>query len=310
MRGRINFRAGAIQHVYQNTHNGFLVFYSVRDCLVFFTIISIVARQYNVRILGICLMVDHIHLLVEVPSQKELSRFVDHYTAWFAQVQNIWYGRKGSLFRSPFGFTSKVTDKDIRNAIAYLYNNPVEKQMCLRPEQAHWNFLAYGADPHPFSEKIRLAKASAPLRRAVKEVTIEFSEGRPLNYALLKRITKPLNPKEQQQLTDFIVSTYNCIDFSAVAGYFGDYDDLVQAVNTTKGSEYNMKEDFTVGSDRIYSKMSEFLLSVKAISHIDELLRQPEEKRRELLEPLAIRTGASAKQVAKYLRLILTEDGD
>ena len=303
MRGRISFKSGAVQHLYQRTIDGFLIFYSVRDYLVFLTILATAARRYNVRLLGLCLMVDHIHILVEAPDKKELDRFVCLYTSWFVKTYNEWYGRKGPFIQEHYGIASKVYDKDIRNAIAYLYNNPVERQICRRAEQARWNLLAYGNCRYPFSHPFRLDKARAPMRRAVEEVRASRQEGRPLNYAQLKRITKFLRPEEQTQLTDFIVGCYNCVEYPELFYRFGSYDELVTAINTTTGSEYAIQEDFVGRSDRIYSQMSTFLLESHRIEAIDDLLRLPEDQRRELLEPLGIRTGASRRQLEKYLHL-------
>ncbi|MBR1538970.1 MAG: transposase [Bacteroidales bacterium] len=136
MRGRISFKQGAIQHIYQNTVGGVLIFYSGWDALVFFTTFSTAARRYDVRILGLCLMVDHIHVLVDARSKKELDAFVCLYTSWFVRQYNVWYGLKGSLFNRKYGLASKVSDKDIISAIAYLYNNPVERQLCVRAERS------------------------------------------------------------------------------------------------------------------------------------------------------------------------------
>ena len=170
MKGRLVFTNGAIQHIYQKTVHGFLIFYSVRDCLVFFTMIATAARRYHVRILGICLMVDHVHVLIEVGSKQEMDRFVCLYTSWFANTYNKWYGLKGSLFKAGYGVASKVDDKKQRSAIAYLYNNPVERLICKRAEQYPWNFLAYADGRFPVASPVRLDKARAPMRRAVEEV--------------------------------------------------------------------------------------------------------------------------------------------
>lgn len=303
MRGKITFRQGAVQHIYQKTINGFLIFYSTRDCLVFFTILATAARRYHVHILGICLMVDHVHILAEARCKRDIDLFVRLYTSWFARMYNDWYGKNGPFFCSPYGISSKVSDKDIRNSIAYLYNNPVERLMCKRAEQAHWNFLAYADVQYPFSPPVRLDKARATMRHAIEDVKISRREDRPLNYAQLKRITKPLLPEEQQQLTDFIVQSYNCVDYADLLYRYGSYKDMVMAINTTTGSEYVIKEDFVGKSDRIYQKMSAFLLESHRIESMDELLRLPESERRALIAPLGIRTGASRRQLEKYLHL-------
>ena len=303
MKGRLVFTNGAIQHIYQKTVHGFLIIYSVRDCLVFFSMIATAARRYHVRILGICLMVDHVHVLIEVGSKREMDQFVSLYTSWFANTYNKWYGLNGSLFKAGYGAASKVDDKKQRSAIAYLYNNPVERLICKRAEQYPWNFLAYADGRFPFASPVRLDKARAPMRRAVEEVKCSRKEDRPLNYAQLKRMTAPLTPSERKQLYAVIIGVYNCVDYPDLFYRFGNYSDLITAINTTTGSEYAISEEFVGRSDRIYSQMTEFLLESRRIQSTDDLLRMPEKERRELLDPLGIRTGASRRQLEKYLRL-------
>ena len=63
-------------HVYQRTISGFNIFYDLEDFLVFYTIFSVTARMYKVRVVSMCLMYNHVHVLVESESLVELSRFV------------------------------------------------------------------------------------------------------------------------------------------------------------------------------------------------------------------------------------------
>ena len=49
--------------------------------------------------------------------------------------------------------------------------------------------------------------------------------------------------------------------------------------------------------------MTMFLLQSHRIQSTDDLIRMSEAERRELLEPLGLRTGASRRQLEKYLRL-------
>lgn len=303
MKGKIYFGAGAVQHIYQKTVGGYLLFYSVRDYLMFYTIFSCVARMHNVRIIGLCQMVDHIHVLVQADNLEELRWFVHHYTIWFSRTYNKQHNLSGSLFSRPFGFAAKTTSKDIRSAIAYLYNNPVERKMCSRPEQARWNYLPYGNSCNPFSEPIRLDKASRPMRYALKIISQLRSMDTPLSYTLLNRLFAGLEKQEQQQLTDHIITVYNCIDHAAAARYFGRYEDMVMAVNTAKGGEYEMKEDFTGKSDLVYSRMSKYLLDNKIIDNVDDLLSLDAESRAGLSLPLTYYTDATPRQAAKYLHL-------
>ena len=303
MKGRISFKPGAIQHVYQRTNNGYLIFYTVRDYLVLYSVIMCSARKHRIKLLGLCFMVDHIHMLVDAQSKFELRRFIQHYTAWFTRLWNEQHGQSGALFGRQLGFASKVTGKDIRSAIAYLYNNPVEKQVCRRPEQSQWNFLAYGVSKNPFSDPLRVAQSSAWLRSALKEVSFQVSNSRPLSYAQLHRLSLSLTRTEQKQLADYIIRSYNCIDYAVVSDYFGGYEKMIIAINTTKGSEYDIPEDFTAGSDLIYSKMTQFLLDTGVVDSVDLLLHLPEDIRRSLIAPVCTATGASIKKAAKYLHV-------
>ena len=305
MKGRISFKAGAVQHIYQRTNNGFLIFYSVRDYLVLFTIIMTVAKQHKVNILGICFMVDHLHIMVEVDSRETLSSFVQHYTTWFSQEWNRHHGQSGSLFARQFGFASKDNNKSIRSAIAYLFNNPVEKELCARPEQARWNFLAYSTCQSPFSEQIKKVSARTVFRRALNLVDSAYRHGLPLGYTLIGRITEKLEKQEHLQITDYIITKYNAIDYQKTISYFGTYDRMITAVNTAKGSEYDIREVFTTGSDQIYATMTSALLRRGVISNIDELLKLPREQRQDCLYWLSMETGASFAKIAKYLHILL-----
>ena len=112
------FCAGGVLHVYQRTVSGFNIFYSLEDFLVFYTIIAIKARKFKINLLGLCLMIDHIHLLLTGGDISQISRFISEYTSLFVREFNSWTGRKGPLFESTFGSALKTETKKIRSAIA------------------------------------------------------------------------------------------------------------------------------------------------------------------------------------------------
>ena len=295
-------KANAVHHIYQNTPKGHLVFYSIKDCLVFFSIVSVVARRYNVQILGICLMYDHIHLVVFARNPDHLRAFIRDYTSLFTRKYNHWYGFRGSLFNTPPGCVPKPGHKNARTAIAYLYNNPVECHLYDRAEKARWNFLAYAAEKSPFSEKIRMDYARWELRKALKQVK-DSSENRiPLEYSMLDRLTKSLSSRELQQFVDYVVRQYACIDYPALIRYYGSYDELVTAVNSNTGSEYDLKEDTYAKDHRIYPKMIARLCN-RTEKTMRDILACPIEERRRLARELQYGLGASAKEVNKLLRI-------
>lgn len=129
MKGRFRvFKVGSLHHIYQRTVDGYLIFYSVRDFIVFFTLFCTLARKHRMNVLGLCLMIDHIHVLLSAPSRVELSAFVRDYTSQFSKKRNAHYSRKGQFFEHRFGSAPKTSDKKARTAISYIYNNPVPLQ--------------------------------------------------------------------------------------------------------------------------------------------------------------------------------------
>ena len=52
---------GELHHIYQKTRGGVLLFYSLRDYLVYFTIYCTLADKMDVTVLALCPMPDHLH---------------------------------------------------------------------------------------------------------------------------------------------------------------------------------------------------------------------------------------------------------
>ncbi len=305
MRGRNKpiVRANAVHHVYQNTRNGYLIFYSVKDYLILFSVISVFARRYDIPILGISLMPDHIHLLVYVQDPGRFRAFIREYTKVFTAMYNRHYRLSGPLFNTPFGCTPKLSHKMIRSAIAYVFNNPVEGRLASHVEEDRWNFLAYATEKSPFSEKLRIDRARWELRKALYTVKACKREGRWLDYTEIEKVTDRLSPREIQQFTDYVVRKYNCIDYPATTSYYESYGKMVIALNANTGSEYDLTED-TFGKDyRIYRSLIRELCSKKGYGTMERVLSLPEADRRRLGRTLLKETVASEKEVAKLLRL-------
>lgn len=308
MKGRNRvFKVGELHHIYQRTVNGYLIFYSGRDFLVFFTLFCTLARHHNIQVLGLCLMYDHIHVLVAAPSKTSFSAFVRDYTSRFSHQRNIQYQRKGQFFKHRFGSAPKLGEKKVRTAISYLYNNPVEKKLCKGPEEFQWCFLAYANNTHPYSDPLNLSKASRRLRRAVTEVRAMREANLPLTYPFIERVTQEMGIKEIRQLTDYIISQYNCIDYTSLSSYYDDFNRMLIAIHSNTGSEYQVKEVIMPGSDTVYHKLSNTLRTIKGYSDITKVLALPEQEKQQLAWLLSAETGASPHEIAKFLQFPLKQ---
>ena len=224
-------------------------------------------------------------------------------TSRFAKLYNRTVFRSGQFFRHSFGSALKIDDKKCRSAIAYLYNNPVEKQLATDVESGRWNYLRYAQSSHPFSTALDQSHASKAMRRAIEEVRACRKADEPLNYTQIERMTKDLTVHEKAQLTDYIINQYNCIDYAAAIHFFGSYDSLVTGCNTSTGSEYGVGEVHHKESDIIYGKITRFLRKKYSFEDVKEVFRLDESERRSLATAIARETGAPFFQAAKYFHL-------
>ena len=297
------FKRHILHHSYQLTADGYLLFYNVSDHLAFFTLFCILARKYDITVLSLCQMPDHIHHATRPDRARQLSDFVGEYTRRFSRESNEVCHRHGPLFESPFGSAVKNGDKKGRSTLLYIGNNPVERRIRKRAVAYRWNYLAYYKNTHPFSDELIIRKASPALRRAVREVDSCFRSGLPLRYSLLQRLFRPIDNRERQQLTDHIISIYNVIDYEQAIRFFGSYEDMIAAMDADTGSEYDINEVFFGKDDSQYARMSAIAGRMYPDVH-DALAASPEE-RFELLQQLMRETRAAPGQIARFLRMRL-----
>lgn len=291
------------QHVYQKTHNGEIIFYSSRDAIVFFTTFCAVARKHGVAPVALCIMPEHLHGLYKADCRGDLSPFIKEYSRIFTLQFNKDISRRGSLFKPRFGCAAKAGSKSIRTINAYIANNPVEKRSCLRAEEYRWNFLAYAVSDHPFSDKLIIRKAGSNMKKAVRVVDYLRNRYQPIGYKIYDRISERLGIVEKMQLIDYIISSYNVLDYTALLSCYKSYEGMLEAFANTKGAEYDLKEDFDSYSNLNYSRIALFLKEEYGIEKPKDVLRLPYERRLLLAGILTQRRLAPEFQVRKYLHL-------
>ena len=303
MRIEPNFFRGAVNHCYQRTADHGVLFYSVSDRLLFFTLFCVMAKRHGVHVYKLVLMVDHIHHSTVADSPEQLTAFVRDYSAIFAREYNSSFGRSGHVFENSFHYAPKRGDKVIRTNLLYLDNNPVERKLVKSAEDYQWNFLAYGKSDHPFSEKIVLRNASMALRKALKRVDWLHDNGQYIPYAVLKRMFESLpDNRERNQLVDYIIVKYSVIDHEAAMRFFGGYEQEVLAARSNTGSEYDICEGFVGKSDTCYSLFISLLLK-DGLEDIHKILTASDNQKLEWFKFLKSRTAAPEKQIAAFLHL-------
>lgn len=296
------FIPGVCNHIYQKTVNGYLIFYDREDYLVFYMILSVMAKRHNVSVLKICFMVDHVHLLIEAPSRESMASFIRDYSSVFVHEYNVSVGRSGQMFHKSYGSAPKKGDKKMRSAIVYIGNNPVEKNLCLHAEDYRWNFLKYLTEPYPFSKVIPLSECSRALRRCIKIVRSALKAGAYINHIRLREMFEGLHEYEKEYLTDYIITSYDLIDKDRLMKYYDNWNQMVSAMHFTAGSEHDIKEEYGHGSDQIYLDMIRYLTE-RGFKPVRSVTVLPLNQKLVLARELRQHTCASSYEMKKLLHL-------
>lgn len=296
------FKGNACNHIYQRTIDGFNVFYDLCDYLTYYTIFSTIAMKYDVVVWGLCLMIDHIHILVSAPDKETLSNFVSNVTSVFVRQYNADVGRKGPLFEERFGSAPKMDEKRLRSAIIYLANNPVEKRLCGKAEEYRWNFIAYMGSDNPFSDKLIKRTSRSKLKKALAVVDWYRNQKKYLTYGILHESMLDLTPSERRQLTDYIIMRYNVIAYDKLLKIFDSYEQLLVAVHSTTGSEYDLTECIDKLPDSVYRDMI-ICLQKSFGNKVRRVTVCTSEEKFEMAVLLRSRTFAAMVQIFKFLHL-------
>ena len=304
---RRKFFKDILTHCYQRSADDGVLFYTYSDHLVYFTTYCVLARKYGIQVLGLCQMPDHVHDSIVARRMADLSAFKREINAGYSRMYNTFYGLEGPVFEGPFGSAPKVGAKKGRTNLVYVGNNPVERQLVEKAEDYRWNYLAYVGSDHPFSQKLVVRDARWPLRKAVKEVQSQFQQGKPLSFAQLQRLFTPLNRKEGLQLTDFIITTYNCIDYESAIRFFNSPSDMLTTMHATTGSEHDLNEVFIGKTDVPYMKMTNILLRENKWKDIHDVLSLTTDEKFDLFLQLRPQTDALDEQIAKFLHMPLNK---
>jgi REP element-mobilizing transposase RayT len=301
------FSPGHVHHVYQKPIHDIVLFHTRRDFIVFLTIFFTVKSKYPVRVLSVCPMVDHLHVVLEADSKEILSAFIQEYTSKFVKEYNRSFGRSsGRIFVRRFGCAPRRSEKDARSAVAYSYNNAPERMLCAHAIDYQWNLLAYAESNHPFSEKLVESRCSRSMRKALSIVRSYHRLAEPLGYALLGRLYRDLDQRESRQLTDFILSTYCNVDFEVATKLYGDMQTMLIAIDSNTGKEFELGESWTGYTDTVYAQMGAMLMKKTQVHDVKELLKFPLQDRRKLFQYLKSMHLFLDRQIEKYLQLPVT----
>lgn len=297
------FFSGECIHIYQKSVNGFILFYETEDILACYTMISVYSRIHNVKILELCFMVDHIHILITADKPEAMAALMRDFSSAYVLNFNSSIGRSGQLLHKSYGNAPKRGDKKVRSAIIYIGNNPVEKKICKRAEEYRWNFMPYILKPFPYSEKRTLRHMENSIRKLCKEIQECRNKNEYLTHDRLHRMFCGLSDRDKEFLTDFIIMKFWFLDESTMTSYFMDIKSMTEAMASTTGSEYEIHESFNPEPDTAYHEMASVIKKSFPGIPVRRIITLPAEQKIKVFSFLKQTSSASFSQICRFLHI-------
>jgi len=194
-----------IYHVMLRGVNKQLVFLTDADNLYFLKTLEKVKEISNFRLLGFCLMGNHLHLLIQEtesgePLDKIMQRILNRFIAWYNSV----YNRCGPLFGGRFASEPVEDERYFLSALRYIHNNPVHAGLCHKMSEYRWSSFADYADGRGILDGLGISGKHELLRFFAEED----------DEILLDDYTDLELYRRQRGICELIYREYPCKEFS------------------------------------------------------------------------------------------------
>lgn len=231
-------------HIFQITVDRGIIFCTVQDFILIFTLISSRARKYGIHIVAITIMLNHFHIEAQFKFEEDVPKFMNEITSVFAKKYNRQYKLSGKVFHKPFGSSPKNSSPKYYENYLYIANNAREKLAVDKSEDYRWNFLKYIDNPNPFSDTTT-KDVSDELWHLMEEVNRLCRKGKAIDYSFFDdNRYASLSVVEKQQLIDYIIVTYNVIDYSFALAKYGSYEKICTVLSLIAGADHSTNDDF------------------------------------------------------------------
>lgn len=139
---------GLVHHVTARGVEKRLLFLDEADYRAYQALFERTARLAAWQPLGLCLMPDHVHLLLETP-QPTLSDGMQDLHGRYGRRFNDRHDRVGHLFQGRFHSELVASDRHLAATLRYVARNPVEAGLCACPREWRWSPHGAIAAGHP-----------------------------------------------------------------------------------------------------------------------------------------------------------------
>ena len=251
---KLQFRPG-YQHICQLSADKGIIFYTIADILVYYSIFAIRCIREEIIALAFSIMLNHVHFEGYFKTESRMVSLLHGINTSFAKTYNSNYGLQGAVFHHGFQHSQRYGEQKIRDTFIYIGNNGKVKTPGIQAEDYRWNLIKYLMSHNPFSETIDFRTASPNLFYLLSEVLNRRRKLQPLDYRFFDDKYLALNEIERQQLIDFIISAYFFLDREKIFSLYGTYDNICTAMNAVSGSEHGFADDLSKEDYRHYYKI-------------------------------------------------------
>jgi len=132
---------GLPHHVTQRGNNRQDVFFVDDDRRVYLDLLQRHSRQHGLRVLGYCLMTNHVHLVAVPEAEDSLAKAIGRTDFVYTQYVNRLHGRSGHLWQNRF-HSCALDEAHLSAAMRYLERNPVRAGLVRVPWRHRWSSAA------------------------------------------------------------------------------------------------------------------------------------------------------------------------
>jgi len=139
-----------IYHVVERGINRQNIFHDEEDCHRYLEIMKKVKKESECKVLGYCLMGNHVHLLIQ-EREESISKIMKKIGVSYAWWYNRKYERSGHVFQDRFKSECVEDDRYLMTVIRYIHQNPVKAGMVQKTEEYKWSSsrVYYGEKEYP-----------------------------------------------------------------------------------------------------------------------------------------------------------------
>jgi putative transposase len=132
---------GVAHHITQRGNNRRAIFETNEDRLAYLGLLHHYSRIHQLRILGYCLMPNHVHLIAMPDHAHSMPRTLQSVHGRYSAYLNARQARTGHLWQARY-FSCPMDDNHLWTALRYVELNPVRAGLASSPQGFHWSSAA------------------------------------------------------------------------------------------------------------------------------------------------------------------------